>query len=149
MIRRPPRSTLFPYTTLFRSVVSEPYDHEEDGLYEGVGDLGDGHSVQCGSFLSTGTAEVSYPKEGTLKRSLLFTENPRGHILRNPYSSTRTLYSTGAYASGLVQRAAEKSSSRKLAVAKGATYCILTQVDEYQASVHPFTWLSTPCMSMQ
>src|SRR3712207_8807607 len=28
MIRRPPRSTLFPYTTLFRSVTS----HVEDGL---------------------------------------------------------------------------------------------------------------------
>src|SRR2546426_4871102 len=26
MIRRPPRSTLFPYTTLFRSVVIEPKD---------------------------------------------------------------------------------------------------------------------------
>src|SRR5256885_5818994 len=25
MIRRPPRSTLFPYTTLFRSVLEEPY----------------------------------------------------------------------------------------------------------------------------
>src|SRR5947208_6280515 len=25
MIRRPPRSTLFPYTTLFRSRVSQPY----------------------------------------------------------------------------------------------------------------------------
>src|SRR5438034_10867842 len=25
MIRRPPRSTLFPYTTLFRSVVTAPY----------------------------------------------------------------------------------------------------------------------------
>src|SRR5438876_4745975 len=27
MIRRPPRSTLFPYTTLFRSVVEEPERH--------------------------------------------------------------------------------------------------------------------------
>src|SRR2546425_6984380 len=27
MIRRPPRSTLFPYTTLFRSGVSEPERH--------------------------------------------------------------------------------------------------------------------------
>src|SRR5437016_8558704 len=27
MIRRPPRSTLFPYTTLFRSVVSEAREH--------------------------------------------------------------------------------------------------------------------------
>src|SRR3712207_8584555 len=26
MIRRPPRSTLFPYTTLFRSVVAQPLD---------------------------------------------------------------------------------------------------------------------------
>ena len=28
MIRRPPRSTLFPYTTLFRSVTREPEFHE-------------------------------------------------------------------------------------------------------------------------
>src|SRR5439155_20741275 len=27
MIRRPPRSTLFPYTTLFRSASSRTYDH--------------------------------------------------------------------------------------------------------------------------
>src|SRR5256885_6155162 len=31
MIRRPPRSTLFPYTTLFRSVV---LDHDVGGLHE-------------------------------------------------------------------------------------------------------------------
>src|SRR2546425_11186651 len=29
MIRRPPRSTLFPYTTLFRSVVGDPARGEE------------------------------------------------------------------------------------------------------------------------
>src|SRR5256885_11377583 len=28
MIRRPPRSTLFPYTTLFRSLHFEPYEHQ-------------------------------------------------------------------------------------------------------------------------
>src|SRR5256885_7470334 len=28
MIRRPPRSTLFPYTTLFRSVAEEVHDHD-------------------------------------------------------------------------------------------------------------------------
>src|SRR3712207_7327598 len=33
MIRRPPRSTLFPYTTLFRSV------HEEDLVFAGGGDV--------------------------------------------------------------------------------------------------------------
>src|SRR2546429_3010224 len=37
MIRRPPRSTLFPYTTLFRSVSKERYtarvfDREEDAM---------------------------------------------------------------------------------------------------------------------
>src|SRR2546430_13744069 len=30
MIRRPPRSTLFPYTTLFRSVVEHELDAEQD-----------------------------------------------------------------------------------------------------------------------
>src|SRR3712207_7458054 len=30
MIRRPPRSTLFPYTTLFRSAVDQPTDQPAD-----------------------------------------------------------------------------------------------------------------------
>src|SRR2546422_4785790 len=32
MIRRPPRSTLFPYTTLFRSIVVVAEQHEEAGI---------------------------------------------------------------------------------------------------------------------
>src|SRR3712207_7050831 len=32
MIRRPPRSTLFPYTTLFRSVAFRPADADLSGL---------------------------------------------------------------------------------------------------------------------
>src|SRR3712207_8994712 len=32
MIRRPPRSTLFPYTTLFRSAVGEDADRQLDGV---------------------------------------------------------------------------------------------------------------------
>src|SRR3712207_7717099 len=32
MIRRPPRSTLFPYTTLFRSAAAPPVPHVFDGL---------------------------------------------------------------------------------------------------------------------
>src|SRR3712207_7978621 len=31
MIRRPPRSTLFPYTTLFRSPVPAPVEHDQTG----------------------------------------------------------------------------------------------------------------------
>src|SRR2546422_5927466 len=34
MIRRPPRSTLFPYTTLFRSDVLARWEHTLDGLAE-------------------------------------------------------------------------------------------------------------------
>src|SRR3712207_8911629 len=34
MIRRPPRSTLFPYTTLFRSVPGHDRPHPADGLNE-------------------------------------------------------------------------------------------------------------------
>src|SRR2546422_6615751 len=32
MIRRPPRSTLFPYTTLFRSFISRFYDEEGEQI---------------------------------------------------------------------------------------------------------------------
>src|SRR3989449_5241245 len=35
MIRRPPRSTLFPYTTLFRSLHSEVLEHVLEDLVEG------------------------------------------------------------------------------------------------------------------
>ena len=31
MIRRPPRSTLFPYTTLFRSLAPEVFESDDDG----------------------------------------------------------------------------------------------------------------------
>src|SRR3712207_9295952 len=36
MIRRPPRSTLFPYTTLFRSRVRQLYAQESAGLLEAL-----------------------------------------------------------------------------------------------------------------
>src|SRR5690242_21562011 len=44
MLRRPPRSTLFPYTTLFRSVVvaQRPLMELLHGLVEFAGDVGDG-----------------------------------------------------------------------------------------------------------
>src|SRR3712207_7895664 len=43
MIRRPPRSTLFPYTTLFRS--------EEGGLGHGVGNVEDAHPLAAVQIL--------------------------------------------------------------------------------------------------
>src|SRR5258708_9954993 len=36
MIRRPPRSTLFPYTTLFRSVSAVPFHMWTPDVYEGA-----------------------------------------------------------------------------------------------------------------
>src|SRR2546428_10102703 len=38
MIRRPPRSTLFPYTTLFRSVPSLPADSVSSSCSFGIGE---------------------------------------------------------------------------------------------------------------
>src|SRR5260370_25212716 len=40
MIRRPPRSTLFPYTTLFRSLVVQHIDHARSALRGGRRQLG-------------------------------------------------------------------------------------------------------------
>src|SRR2546430_6143050 len=37
MIRRPPRSTLFPYTTLFRSHGDQPHPHERPAFRLGEG----------------------------------------------------------------------------------------------------------------
>src|SRR2546422_6523157 len=53
MIRRPPRSTLFPYTTLFRSEEG-PHREEKQRLFEGAqrsavqGEGGDGEHDGCG-----------------------------------------------------------------------------------------------------
>src|SRR3712207_8321081 len=47
MIRRPPRSTLFPYTTLFRSVViGEGEKDQAPMLYNGE-QVGDGNGPEC------------------------------------------------------------------------------------------------------
>src|SRR2546427_9750553 len=60
MIRRPPRSTLFPYTTLFRSLhmfwIVQPtriegrwdHGHQEFYLAQGIGDCGHGVGLEGG-----------------------------------------------------------------------------------------------------
>src|SRR2546430_9105328 len=57
MIRRPPRSTLFPYTTLFRSALFHPAVHRqaEQRAAEalGHGQLGDGRSEEHTSELQS------------------------------------------------------------------------------------------------
>src|SRR5687768_18283540 len=55
MIRRPPRSTLFPYTTLFRSVV----EHDEDTIKtaDWVVDIGPGAGEHGGQVVHSGTVK--------------------------------------------------------------------------------------------
>ena len=48
MIRRPPRSTLFPYTTLFRSI----------GIETKIGQLGGKNSGECGNEHDDGYAKA-------------------------------------------------------------------------------------------
>src|SRR5438034_8852277 len=55
MIRRPPRSTLFPYTTLFRSALSARHQGAPVRLYETS--AFPRHKV-CGEFLSPEVPEI-------------------------------------------------------------------------------------------
>src|SRR3712207_6983303 len=52
MIRRPPRSTLFPYTTLFRSVGQEVRDHEGEVVEREAGGAAQG--ADHGALLRAG-----------------------------------------------------------------------------------------------
>src|SRR3712207_7804217 len=61
MIRRPPRSTLFPYTTLFRSdgLFDQGVDVADDrGVVVGLGEVGDG-SLVGGAQARRQVAEVA------------------------------------------------------------------------------------------
>src|SRR3712207_9154636 len=64
MIRRPPRSTLFPYTTLFRSVrhlldhlVADAGADREVGEREVVGGAGGGAGLDLGAVLEQGEGD--------------------------------------------------------------------------------------------
>src|SRR2546427_6008258 len=91
MIRRPPRSTLFPYTTLFRSAVGlEPV--------EGGDDLPDG--VGLGGFMRRGRSEEhtsELQSQSNLVCRLLLEKkkkkttrtNSSRHILIEPHHGTQ------------------------------------------------------------
>src|SRR5207248_9407553 len=66
MIRRPPRSTLFPYTTLFRSLPSSPDQWEDEWQRErGAQKLADEQSARPGtggwSKIGRDTSELQSP----------------------------------------------------------------------------------------
>src|SRR3712207_7940375 len=50
MIRRPPRSTLFPYTTLFRSVERLTLDHRQAGIVQHPEGFEDGAGRDVGAL---------------------------------------------------------------------------------------------------
>src|SRR3712207_7807444 len=58
MIRRPPRSTLFPYTTLFRSHHVDEGGHPRVDVALDLEDLRDLHRVDLAAGVDVGLAEV-------------------------------------------------------------------------------------------
>src|SRR3712207_8847511 len=52
MIRRPPRSTLFPYTTLFRSSCVNPLAFDKRGAHGRVVDGGEGSAAESAQRLA-------------------------------------------------------------------------------------------------
>src|SRR5258708_39682504 len=61
MIRRPPRSTLFPYTTLFRSGNGMP---KSRGDYKMRENKGRGHGKKPEPVLESGIFEIALPYSG-------------------------------------------------------------------------------------
>src|SRR3712207_8686857 len=54
MIRRPPRSTLFPYTTLFRSRDRDEGDHQREAAVDGVDEVGVGGGLAADAHVGSG-----------------------------------------------------------------------------------------------
>src|SRR3990167_5439063 len=62
MIRRPPRSTLFPYTTLFRSVLNERYIHLIGDIRTMITHVGDTSNLidRKSTRLNSSHSQLSY-----------------------------------------------------------------------------------------
>src|SRR3989449_2090202 len=58
MIRRPPRSTLFPYTTLFRSLLTTHYMEEAERLCDRVAIMDHGKVIALGTRSEEHTSEL-------------------------------------------------------------------------------------------
>src|SRR3712207_8431106 len=81
MIRRPPRSTLFPYTTLFRSDLAEPDHHDVVGARDGAAPEQTGE-VAADEALDQAARERRGEHEGD--------EHRRGHEDLEPRSEEHT-----------------------------------------------------------
>src|SRR2546426_3490485 len=99
MIRRPPRSTLFPYTTLFRSQPAEQSVHRTGALLPGSMDLckifGDRKSTRLNSsHLVISYAVFCLKKKKQLAKVVFF------HILAETVRSVTDQDITSAYGTG-------------------------------------------------
>src|SRR2546430_11195809 len=88
MIRRPPRSTLFPYTTLFRSAYSEPDADleklaEEQSRLEGLLNETDRKSTRLNSSHSQISYAVFCLKKKKKKTKDKSAKNKRNEVLHN------------------------------------------------------------------
>src|SRR3712207_9316102 len=104
MIRRPPRSTLFPYTTLFRSYRGEPVITWWEGVHNGWGD-GE-YVIFDGSYQEVGRVRAGNGLPGDHHEFLLTT---RGTALVTIYSEVPyDLSPYGGPVDGLVMRSEER-----------------------------------------
>src|SRR2546422_8077839 len=90
MIRRPPRSTLFPYTTLFRSLPVGRYEFEVEGRLVAIAGLGEAIEQRSEEHTSELQSRLHL-----VCRLLLEKKNSDGHlcvrrgILRNDVRTKR------------------------------------------------------------
>src|SRR2546422_2374712 len=100
MIRRPPRSTLFPYTTLFRSsqepLTADPLQHRQHPIAARAPfALGQAYAVCCASAVEAGHKSRSEEHTSELQSRLhlvcrLLLEKKKQHVVGCGNESKRT-----------------------------------------------------------
>src|SRR5436309_6066433 len=101
MIRRPPRSTLFPYTTLFRSVISENIANA-DSTAPTAG--GDPYRRKVPTRSEEHTSELQ-SRENLVCRLLLEKKKSRSHAESRPAKPRRVVLASAPTEKSLPQRA--------------------------------------------
>src|SRR3712207_8424423 len=94
MIRRPPRSTLFPYTTLFRSVVQPGFRSEAQPQGTGSGFMIDdqGHILTNNHVVQDADRlEVTLPNGATIPAELVRSEEHTSELQSRQYLVCRLL----------------------------------------------------------
>src|SRR5260370_5566565 len=99
MIRRPPRSTLFPYTTLFRSLKVKEKGKQSIGLNGGLSGLAGtfvGLNYQTNNFLGVGETLTFSAEFGDRQRNFLFSFT-EPYLFDRPISTGFRLFDINFY----------------------------------------------------